>query len=520
MAAARTVISSTSREYVIGDILGKGAYGEVRLVTEVSTNKKYAIKISVEHTLLTPDVILEISALKILSESRNIASIKDLIYEQGQMNPDIIMDLYVGNAKQYPPKTHDKLKNFAFDVLNGLLSLHNKSIYHLDLKPENILYNSEYERYYISDFGISIKVTEYVGIHKCDVQTAWYRAPEIMIANACEQKCKYNDTADLWSLGVILGTFSMQIDNPSWIHPITLAETRTRRRGRTVQEENRYLLYSVYRIFGKTSITPSLDTCTGFDLPEYPIVPVRETFHTMLDLEFDFMMQVLKLNPRERSSYRELFSHTLFNGFMASEPFDLTLLQKVKSMDTVSISLILDDAGMNTRANILSMIKDTVVKNRIFDLYFLALSIVDKYLEQYTSIFYDDLEVIAISAVIISSYTSNTPLNPYQFAREYFSIDEINNASTILLQMCEYNLNFSTEKDYLDAILSMEMSPTTINYFMKRVQIINLLISISYNPMFRAHDKETLVRAMIAYSTDKTNMEYSTIYYDFGLALE
>ena len=74
---------------------------------------------------------------------------------------------------------HQKhFKHMMFDVFNGLLSLYNKCIYQLDVKPENILYNmypEHYGRYFISDFGFSIKVVvEMNNLRTCEIQSPAY----------------------------------------------------------------------------------------------------------------------------------------------------------------------------------------------------------------------------------------------------------------------------------------------------------------------------------------------------------
>jgi serine/threonine protein kinase len=83
------------------------------------------------------------------------------------------------------------------DIATGLAYLHKKRILHRDLKPCNVLWVNTRTTWVIADFGLSRPQTD--GAKTTEVQTVWYRAPEILMGS------KTQDAAmDVWSLGAIL----------------------------------------------------------------------------------------------------------------------------------------------------------------------------------------------------------------------------------------------------------------------------------------------------------------------------
>ena len=93
--------------------------------------------------------------------------------------------------------TEKMAAHFLKQILSAMLYCHNMGIMHRDLKPENILLKSEKDDKLIKviDFGTSVNfqtkmLTKQAG-------TAFYIAPEVI-------NRKYNNKADMWSIGVIL----------------------------------------------------------------------------------------------------------------------------------------------------------------------------------------------------------------------------------------------------------------------------------------------------------------------------
>ncbi|KDO27149.1 TKL protein kinase [Saprolegnia parasitica CBS 223.65] len=91
----------------------------------------------------------------------------------------------------------EKIK-IALDIAQGLVYLHSLTpkIIHRDLKSKNVLLDANWTAK-INDFGIS-RVRQFEETMTAGVGTALWAAPEVFMGK------KYNDRADIYSLGVVL----------------------------------------------------------------------------------------------------------------------------------------------------------------------------------------------------------------------------------------------------------------------------------------------------------------------------
>ena len=74
-----------------------------------------------------------------------------------------------------------EVANIMTQVLHGLQYLHNKRIIHRDMKPLNLLVTKT-GLVKITDFGLSAKVFATQALKQTVVGTAWYCAPEVVMA--------------------------------------------------------------------------------------------------------------------------------------------------------------------------------------------------------------------------------------------------------------------------------------------------------------------------------------------------
>jgi len=90
----------------------------------------------------------------------------------------------------------DKIRDYALQILKGLVFLEKHKIIHCDLKPENILCaDAVCRNLKIVDFGSGCFRDEQIYTY---VQSRFYRSPEVIL------RIKYTEKVDIWSLGCIL----------------------------------------------------------------------------------------------------------------------------------------------------------------------------------------------------------------------------------------------------------------------------------------------------------------------------
>ncbi len=97
--------------------------------------------------------------------------------------------------------TQPVLKSLTYQLLNGLLYLHDAHIIHRDLKPANILITSS-GVVKIGDLGLARLTHQplqplFAGDKV--VVTIWYRAPELLLGAK-----HYNKAVDIWAVGCVM----------------------------------------------------------------------------------------------------------------------------------------------------------------------------------------------------------------------------------------------------------------------------------------------------------------------------
>ncbi|XP_068940096.1 calcium/calmodulin-dependent protein kinase type 1 isoform X1 [Petaurus breviceps papuanus] len=188
--------------YEFRDVLGTGAFSEVILAEEKTTQKLVAIKCIAKKALEGKESSIE-NEIAVLHKIKhpNIVALDD-IYECGG-HLYLIMQLVSGGElfDRIVEKgfyTERDASQLICQVLDAVKYLHDMGIVHRDLKPENLLYYSleEDSKIMISDFGLSkMEVSGSVLSTACG--TPGYVAPEVLAQKP------YSKAVDCWSIGVI-----------------------------------------------------------------------------------------------------------------------------------------------------------------------------------------------------------------------------------------------------------------------------------------------------------------------------
>ncbi|EIW78367.1 Pkinase-domain-containing protein, partial [Coniophora puteana RWD-64-598 SS2] len=203
--------------WILGECIGKGASGRVRIARHRTTRQLAAVKILPIQPLIHSRASLSTQLAK--SEKQRLGIDREIIMMRLMEHPNVlrIYDVYEGDTELYlvleyveGGELFDFLVNrgrlpmlealaFFKQIIYGLNYAHTFKIIHRDLKPENILIQSiNPPLIKIADWGMAAFAPP-----KWQLETSCgsphYASPEIV------NGLKYEGTAtDIWSCGVIL----------------------------------------------------------------------------------------------------------------------------------------------------------------------------------------------------------------------------------------------------------------------------------------------------------------------------
>ena len=161
------------------------------------------------------------------------------------------------------------------------------------MKPSNLLVNSDGNQLKIADFGLARNFTVPLKSLTHEVETLWYRAPEILLGAKI-----YGPSVDMWSVGAIF---------------FEIAHSRPLFRGDSEIGQ----LFKIFELRG----TPDGRTWQGSEgLPQmkvsFPAWRGDEKlgkFCTNFDgCAFDLLTQLLQMEPSRRISAQAALSHSYF----------------------------------------------------------------------------------------------------------------------------------------------------------------------------------------------------------------
>ncbi|VVC25113.1 Protein kinase, ATP binding site,Protein kinase domain,Serine/threonine-protein kinase, active site,AMPK [Cinara cedri] len=189
--------------YILGQTLGVGTFGKVKIGEHQLTKHKVAVKILNRQKIKSLDVVgkirREIQNLKLFRHPHIIK-----LYQVISTPTDIFMIMeYVsgGELFDYIVK-HGKLKEFEArrffqQIISGVDYCHRHMIVHRDLKPENLLLDHNLH-VKIADFGLSNMMMDGEFL-RTSCGSPNYAAPEVISG-----KLYAGPEVDIWSCGVIL----------------------------------------------------------------------------------------------------------------------------------------------------------------------------------------------------------------------------------------------------------------------------------------------------------------------------
>ncbi|RXN10446.1 ribosomal S6 kinase alpha-5 [Labeo rohita] len=183
--------------------LGEGSFSICRQCTHKKTGQKYAVKIVSKR--MEAQTQKEIAALKLCDGHPNIVKLHEIYHDQ--LHTYLVLELLRGGEllERIRRKQHFS-ETEASCIMRRLVSavshMHDVGVVHRDLKPENLLFtdDTEHSEIKVIDFGFARLKPPDNQLLKTPCFTLQYAAPEILKYDGYDESC------DLWSLGVILYT--------------------------------------------------------------------------------------------------------------------------------------------------------------------------------------------------------------------------------------------------------------------------------------------------------------------------
>nr|CAG8555017.1 7816_t:CDS:10 [Entrophospora candida] len=148
-----------------------------KLGEEIATGKIVALKqirLHFEQEGVPPTSLREISLLKEAKDHQNMVKLLDIVNQEKKL-----------------------LLKFMFQLVDGVLYLHSRRIFHRDLKPQNLLITAD-DNLKIADFGLARAIGVPMRPYTHQVITLWYRAPELLLGAS-----HYSYSVDMWSVGCV-----------------------------------------------------------------------------------------------------------------------------------------------------------------------------------------------------------------------------------------------------------------------------------------------------------------------------
>ncbi|KAF5350198.1 hypothetical protein D9758_007829 [Tetrapyrgos nigripes] len=146
-------------------VIGKGAFGEVRLVQKVDTGKVYAMKSLQKAEMLKRDQLAHVRAERdVLAESTSSWVVQLFYSFQDPLYLYLIMEFLPGGdlmtmLMKYDVFSEDVTRFYMAECILAIEAVHNLGYIHRDIKPDNVLID-RHGHLKLSDFGLS------TGLHK------------------------------------------------------------------------------------------------------------------------------------------------------------------------------------------------------------------------------------------------------------------------------------------------------------------------------------------------------------------
>ncbi|OMJ68888.1 hypothetical protein SteCoe_33525 [Stentor coeruleus] len=288
--------SHDSTRYEPVEVLGHGAYGRVYKARDIEKNTYIAMKkmnIDLEREGVPTTTLREVALLKELNHMHIVKLFDVVVTEKKLFLIFEFLDKDLRKVLDESPLNGEQIRKIMGQILDALVFCHSRRFMHRDLKPENILIDTELN-IKLADFGLARAYQIPGKPYTNEVQTLWYRAPEVLLG--CEQ---YSVSIDMWSVGCIFAE---------------LMRWRPMFQGTSALNQ----VIEIFKVMG-TPREEDWEGVTGLkDFPRthenYVGIPFNQLFLGVDSNAIDLLQQMLCINPSKRISAKAALNHPFFTG--------------------------------------------------------------------------------------------------------------------------------------------------------------------------------------------------------------
>lgn len=189
--------------------IGQGAYGTVYKVKlrpsgAVCALKK--IKFPETEASIPATALREVAVLRLI-EHPNIVRLLDVKLAAPRRKLYLFFEFIESDLSGFlkiQKPSFALMVSLTHQMLRGLHHLHSRRIMHRDIKPKNLLVSPETAELKIADFGLSRPFSLPLGFFSPEIQSLWYRAPEVLLGVE-----NYSLSVDVWSAGCVAAELAL-----------------------------------------------------------------------------------------------------------------------------------------------------------------------------------------------------------------------------------------------------------------------------------------------------------------------
>ena len=121
---------------------------------------------------------------KLLLSLLLVYRLKEVLYSEKSLY--LVFEYLEFDLKKYlksrtTQMSSQQVQSLLYQILQSLVYLHSRRIFHRDLKPQNLLIDSTGTVIKLADFGLARAFGLPIKTYTHEVVTLWYRCPEILL---------------------------------------------------------------------------------------------------------------------------------------------------------------------------------------------------------------------------------------------------------------------------------------------------------------------------------------------------